>query len=146
MTINNAESIPATVPATRPPGRPPGSRNRRTLFVESLFSEDTEKVRQIVETAIQRAIEGDADFAKLVLARIAPEPKGRRVEFELPRLNKLSDIKDAINAVLQAVADGALTIEEGEAMASVISKHAQPVIQEADLESRIMALESEQRR
>jgi hypothetical protein len=49
MTINIAESIPATVPATRLPG----SRNQRTIFVESLLGEDAEKVKAIVETAIR---------------------------------------------------------------------------------------------
>jgi hypothetical protein len=50
MTINIAESIPATVPATRLPG----SRNQRTIFVESLLGEDAEKVKAkaIVETAV----------------------------------------------------------------------------------------------
>jgi hypothetical protein len=40
MTINNTVSIPAT----RPPGRPAGSRNQRTLFVESLFSENAARL------------------------------------------------------------------------------------------------------
>jgi hypothetical protein len=70
--INNPESIPAT----RPAGRPLGSRNQRTIFVEAPFTDDAEKVKAIVNTAIQRAIEGDADFSQLVLARIAPEPEG----------------------------------------------------------------------
>jgi hypothetical protein len=141
MAINNAESIPAT----RPPGRPPGSRNHRTVFVEALFTEDAEKVRAIVETAIRKAIDGDADFAKLVLARIAPEPKGRLVQFDLPPLKNLRDISEAIAAVAQAIADGKLTIEEGEKMASLLNKYAQPVIEEAELERRILALEDERR-
>jgi hypothetical protein len=59
--INNAKSIPAS--ATRPPGRPPGSRNQKTLFVESLFTEDAEKMKAIVAKAIEKAIE--ADLAKI---------------------------------------------------------------------------------
>ncbi len=139
--INNAENIPST----RPPGRPPGSRNQRTVFVEALFSEDAEKVKAIVETAIRKAIDGDADFAKLVLARIAPESKGRLLSFDMPPLNTLQDVKEAIGAALSAVADGRLTIEEAEKFASLLNKYAQPVIEACDLEARILALEDERR-
>jgi hypothetical protein len=142
--INNMQDTVST-PATRPPSRPAGSRNKRTLFVKSLFTEDDDKVKAIVETAIQRAIYSDADFAKLVLARIAPEPKGRLVQFDKPPLKSLRDISEAIAAVATAISEGRITIEEGEKMASLLNKYAQPVIEEADLEARILLLEQERR-
>jgi hypothetical protein len=55
----------------------PGERAR-------LFTEDADKAKAIVAQAIQKAIEGGADFAKLVLERIAPAPRGRIVQFDVP--------------------------------------------------------------
>jgi hypothetical protein len=64
------------------------------------------------------------------------------VQFELPPLDTLPDIQIALNAVLQAVADGVLSIEEGENMASMLSDDARPVIGNADFERRLIDAES----
>jgi hypothetical protein len=37
-----------------------------------------------VQTAIERAIDGDSDFAKIVFDRIAPPPKGRFTRMDAP--------------------------------------------------------------
>jgi hypothetical protein len=136
MTINNAESIPATnLPATRPPGRPPGSRNQRTIFVESLFSEDAEKVKAIVAKAIEKAIEGDAGFAKLALDRIAPAPKGRLVRFGAPSGLGLKGIAAPFDSILAAIGDGYITIE-GTQLAKILEMQAK-ILAETDVEARL---------
>lgn len=64
------------VPANRG-GRSIGSRNQRTVFVEALFSDDTEKVKAMVRQAIAKAIDGDVDFAKLIFRSDRSGAKGQ---------------------------------------------------------------------
>jgi hypothetical protein len=121
MTINN----PETMPVKRTAGRPAGSRNRRTVFVESLFTKSTKDVKSIVATAIKRAIAGDADFAKLVLERISPVPKGRRVSFAWPVGLDAEGIGTAFDAVLAALGAGQVTVDEALQIANILKLKAE---------------------
>jgi hypothetical protein len=63
----------------------------------------------------------------------------------MPRLDKISDIRDAIASVLEAVADGLVSVDEGAQLTKMLSDYAAPVIESADLVSRIMNLEADRR-
>jgi hypothetical protein len=60
-------------------------------------------------------------------------------------LNILADVQGAIAAVLEGVAAGQLTIEEGDMLASILERHGK-AIAEADLEARIAALEQAEKK
>src|SRR5262249_21428943 len=107
------------IPAKRG-GRPIGSRNQRTVFVESLFSNDPEKVQAMVNTAVTKAIDGDADFAKIVFDRIAPAPKGRFIRMEWPTGLGLAGIATAYDSILAAIGEGLITISEGQELAKIL--------------------------
>ncbi len=124
-------------------GRPKGARGKHAALMEALFSDDKQAVKDIAAVVKGAALSGKPWACELIMERMWPVPKGRVVNFDLPVLNTLSDVRNAMNAVLQAVSNGLLTLEEAEAVSSMISKHAQPVIAEADLESRILSLEAE---
>jgi hypothetical protein len=136
------ESInkPETMPVKRQPGRPAGSRNRRTLFVESLFRKDAKELREIVATAIRLAREGNVDFAKLILDRVSPAPKGRFIRMGMPVGLGLVGIAAAYDSILAAIGDGLITISEGTELGKLLEMQAK-VLEASEIERRLKALE-----
>ncbi len=79
---NNVESTPKPRGFQKGnPGRPKGARNKATVLAERLMEKD---VRGITNVVVEQALAGDLQAAKLVLDRVAPPPKGRRVSFSMP--------------------------------------------------------------
>jgi hypothetical protein len=68
------------------------------------------------------------------------------VQFPLPRLDTLGDVQCALDAVLQAVAGGLLTVEEGAAMSDIVGRYAEPIMRAARIDARLAAIEAEQKR
>jgi hypothetical protein len=62
---------------------------------------------------VEKAKQGDARCAEIVLSRCWPERKGRPIRVDLPKINGPADITRAISQVVKAVATGALTVDEG---------------------------------
>jgi hypothetical protein len=126
------------------PGKPKGAKNKSTQLMEVIVAANPEALKEIAEKVIEKARAGTPWACELLFNRLWPEPKprGSFIQFELPALDKLSDVQTALNAVLQAVADGVISIEEGEHMASMISDYAKPVIEQADMERRILEQET----
>jgi hypothetical protein len=124
------------------PGRPAGSRNKANALIQAINDTDPEALKTIAEKVITKAKEGTPWAVELLFSRLWPEPKPRdpMVSFELPPLDKLDDVKGAIDAVLQAVAAGQISIAEGQAMCSMISDFARPVLElaEAVVEARVV--------
>lgn len=138
MSINNLPSIPEK----RAAGRPVGSRNKRSIFVEQLFTKSTRDLRRIVATAIKRAIAGDADFAKLVLQIVCPAPKGRKVSFNWPTGLNTEGIGVAFDAVLVAIGNSELTIDEGLQIANILKLKAE-VLETHEVQTQITKLREE---
>jgi hypothetical protein len=137
------ENIPTTneLNIPRKPGRPLGSRNKSRQLIDALSASDPNALQAIVDTTLAAAKNGRAWAIQILMDRLYPVPRGRLVEFELPPLNSIPDVQAALNAVLQAVAGGALTLEEGESMCSMISDYAKPIIEQADFERRVIEAE-----
>jgi hypothetical protein len=74
-----------------------------------------------------------------VLARLYPPLRSRLVRFPLPPLN-LADVTAATAAVLEGVAAGQLTIEEGDMLANILERHGK-ALESADIERRLKNLE-----
>jgi hypothetical protein len=120
-----------------PRGPGTGSRNRATLALDALAEgEATEILRAVVE----RAKGGDTQAAALIFSRAWPQRKGRAVPIALPPVKNAADTVAALGAVVAAVADGTLSAEEAQAVASVLELHRRAV-ETAEIEARVSALE-----
>jgi hypothetical protein len=100
----------------------PGTRHRATMLAEKLASND---LKEIVETVVKLAKEGDSAAYTALLNRLWVPPKGRLVAFHLPPIQTAADAEAAIGAVLAAVAGGKLTVDEGDKLASIVQRKAE---------------------
>lgn len=128
-------------PKERRPGRPnqpKGTRHKTTLAIEAIFEG---KAEALTRKAISVALEGDTTALRLCMERIAPAPKDRPVVFDLPIINGPQDAPAVALALLNAVADGALTPSEAEALTKIVEGYRRAV-ETAELEARIEKLEA----
>lgn len=100
-------------------GKRPGTRNRATQLAEKLATGD---LKEIVETVVRLAKEGDAAAFTAILNRLWPVPKGRLVRFPMPSIETAADVKMAIAGFINAVAMGILTVDEAEKLAGMASR------------------------
>ena len=120
------------------PGRPKGARHRSTVLAEKLMGDDVESV---VAAVVKAAKDGDMAAARIILDRLAPIRKGRPVQFDLPAVTDAAGVSTAFDAVLQAVAGGELTPEEGASITNLLEAR-RKAIETVELEARIAALET----
>ncbi len=123
------------------PGRPRGVRNKATTVLEKMMTDDG---ADVVRAVIERAKDGEVQAARIVLDRILPIRRGRAVEIDLPVLKTAGDVVAGIGAVAQAMAEGEITPEEAQVMASVIEVQ-RKAIETTEIEARLDALEERQR-
>jgi hypothetical protein len=119
-------------------GRPKGARNKTTLLAERLLADD---VVEIVNAVRDAAKSGDMTAARIILDRVAPPRKGRLVEFGLPTCSKLSDFALAVSAILTAVSQGEITVEEATALTDLLDMQ-RKVIASDEVEKRLSAVEA----
>jgi hypothetical protein len=105
-----------------PRGRPPGARNKATLAAEALFEA---RLESLVGTVVEKALGGDMTAARLVLDRLMPAGKIAKVSFTLPDMATLSDVADAGNALMQAVAAGEIAPDEAAHVQRLLKGHAE---------------------
>lgn len=120
------------------PGRPRGARHKSTVLAEKLMADDVEGV---VKAVIDAARTGDMAAARIVLDRLVPVRKGRPVEIELPEVKTAADVLAAMAAVLDHVAEGEITPDEGATVAGILEVKRR-TLETVDLEERIAALEN----
>ena len=118
-------------------GRPPGLRNRLHQELDDIPKDKRIAIREMAEA---KALAGDLEAAKIVLARIWPVPKGRTVRFTLRHIQSLSDVPGANDDVLQALANGELTPEEAAQVAQIIA-YAQKTLELIELKRRMDHIE-----
>jgi hypothetical protein len=124
-----------------PEGRPAGARNRLTVLAEQIMADDAEAV---VRKVIEAAKAGDMTAAKLILDRVAPLRKGRPVVLDLPTVEKVEDVLQALGVVIAETAAGNVTPEEAAILAGVLDAK-RKAIETADIERRLAALEEGKR-
>ena len=100
-----------------PNGRRAGARNRTSALALKLMDADAEPV---ILALIKAAKGGDMAAIRLVLERVAPLPRNRPVQFDMPAIETAADLGEAMGAILQAAADGELTPDEAVSIASLI--------------------------
>jgi Family of unknown function (DUF5681) len=101
-----------------PAGRKPGTRNHVSQWVEQLMEAD---IGEIVRVVIDAAKSGDLRACEIVMARVCPARRSRPTPFALPNnISTSSDILELLSSVVEAMAKGDLSADEGQAIASVI--------------------------
>jgi hypothetical protein len=143
----NSRNTALAAPKQRGPGRPfekgnpgrrPGSRNKATQLAEKLLSKDVDDVCSVV---VEKAKAGNLDACKVILDRILPVPKSRRITFPMREINTVDDVQEAMNGLWAAVASGGITPEDATLLGKLLEQHAS-VITSAELERRIRNLEA----
>ena len=121
-----------------PQGKPRGVRNRATRLLDRMAESEAGDVLRAV---IDRAKHGDTAAAGMLMARVWSPRKGRAVTFDLPTLSKPADLVAAFGMVVQAVAGGLLTPEEGQAVGALLEMQ-RKAIELTELEARVAELEA----
>jgi hypothetical protein len=122
-----------------PAGRPQGSRNKASLAIEALLDGQGEALTQ---KAIDLALDGDSAALRLCLERLCPPRKSRPINIALPETKTAEGVSEAQATVVQAVAGGELTPDEGSIMTSILEARRKS-IETQDHEIRIAVLEAE---
>jgi uncharacterized protein DUF5681 len=122
-----------------PAGRRRGTKTRKQALVESLFEGE---VAEIAQKALELARGGNTECIRIVLDRVAPLRRGRPVNFKLPAVSDAADIVKCFNGILRSCADGTLTIEEAQALASVVEAGSRAILVR-ELEERLERLEAQ---
>jgi hypothetical protein len=94
----------------------------------------------ITRKAIEMAKAGDATALRLVIERLIPPTRERRLRLNLLQVDKPERIFAAIGVVLSAVADGTITPGEGQTIAALLESQRKS-IETVQLEQRLAALE-----
>ncbi len=100
-----------------PAGRPAGSRNKATIALDTLLENQAQALTQ---KCIELALDGNPIALRLAMERVLPLRRGRPVQFELPPLEGPADLVSALSGILQAVASGDLTPDEGSTVAGIL--------------------------
>ena len=122
-----------------PKGRPPGARHVALVALDAIGES---AAQDLLQSVIEKAREGDMTAARILLDRVWPARKGRPVAFTLPPVESAHDIARAISGILEAVAAGLLTIDEGQGLAGILESQ-RKALELAEIESRLTALESQ---
>lgn len=121
-----------------PAGKPRGCRHKATEAALELLEHET---LAITRTAIERALDGDMVAVRLVLERVIPVVRERPVRFDVPPLESAKDLPAAVAGILEAVADGELTVGDGARLAVMVRDMA-TALEVNELEQRIAELEA----
>ena len=119
------------------PGKPKGTRHKATQAALALLDGEAEA---LTRQAVTMALEGDGAALRLCLERIAPPRRDAPVQFDLPRMKTARDAATAAGAVLEAVALGDLTPQEGAHVMALVETYRR-TLETSELEARVAALE-----
>ncbi len=120
-----------------PAGRKQGSRNSVTIRAAELLDGEAEA---LTRKAIELALSGDTIALRLCLERICPPRRDRPIKVKMAHVETPQDVLQAIAKVVDAVARGAITPSEGQALASLIETQ-RKAIETVEIEQRLAAVE-----
>jgi hypothetical protein len=125
-----------------PHGRPAGSKNAALVALDAL---GTDAAQDLLKTVIQEARNGDMAAARIILDRVWPARKGRLITFTMPKVESAADVAKALSGVLEAVANGLLSIEEGQGLAAILESQ-RKTLELTEIEERLTMLENQHNR
>jgi len=123
------------------PGRKQGSRNAATVLLDNMMEGEGQAV---VQAVIDQAKAGDVQAARMILDRIAPPRKGARIQIDLPAMQTSHDVSKASAALLEAVANGDISPDEGQAVVSIVEARRR-ALETSELEERVSKIEAKGR-
>lgn len=100
-----------------PAGRPVGSKNKLTQLAQKLLENDAE---EIVTAIIEKAKAGDSTAQRLCMERIMPPMRSSVIQINLPKLETSQDILKGYDALIDALAQGDLTLDELDRLSDVL--------------------------
>lgn len=118
-------------------GKPKGTRHKATQAALALLDGEAEA---LTRKAVDMALAGDGAALRLCLDRIAPPRRDAPVTFDLPPMQSAADAAKAAGAVLDAVALGDLTPQEGAHIMALVETYRR-TLETTELEARVAALE-----
>jgi len=98
------------------------------------------EAEELAKAAIERAKAGDGPLLKSLIERLSPPQRSRAVRIELPPLDNIEGVSNALGAVSESVADGAITPDEGNTIAGILDARRKS-LETLELEARIAKLE-----
>ena len=126
------------MPSPNPKGRPPGISDRKAKLAQRMLAD----ADGIVEVLVAQALDGDTGAASIILSRVLPALRNQTEKVQFP-FDPAAPIPQQIEAVLAAVAVGAVAPDVGQVIISSIKSLAEVRAVE-ELEARIITLEAKQ--
>ena len=120
-----------------PAGKKPGTRHKATQLAEILLDGQTEK---LVNKCVEMAIDGDSTAMRICMDRLIPPRKSRPITIQLPDTKTAVGVADAQSTVVKTVAEGEITIEDGQALSSILEAR-RKALETQDHEVRLNKLE-----
>jgi hypothetical protein len=120
-----------------PAGKKPGTRHRATRLAETLLDGETVA---LVKKCVEMAIDGDSAAMRICMDRLVPPRKSRPINIDLPAVDTCAGISQAQSVVVQVVADGEITPDEGQVLSSILETR-RKTLETADIEVRLGKLE-----
>jgi hypothetical protein len=117
-------------------GRRRGSRNKRTALVQLMEDHGEAMIKQCQVLAFK----GHPTALRLCMERVIPPCRAPNNRFRLPPIRTVADLVKALPVVVQAVARGRLSAQEGESISRMLESHRR-TIESEEFEKRLLALE-----
>jgi hypothetical protein len=105
-----------------PGGRRKGARNKTTVLAEQLPEGEAQA---LVRTLIDKVRAGGSAALRLCLERLLPARRDRLVTFEMPKIETAGDLCAASAAILDACANGDLSLREATEFMGLLGTHGQ---------------------
>ncbi len=122
-------------------GNPAGRKNgHRFPALRALDAIGQENAEALVAEVTQKALGGDMVAARVILDRCWPAPKGRLIPLNLPPIRDMASVAQAGAAVLKALSEAIITVDEAASLMSILNQQRQ-IIETEVLERRLQALE-----
>jgi hypothetical protein len=121
-----------------PKGKPKGALNLTTRAAHELLDG---KTQALTLKAVELAQDGNVVALRLCLERLIPPRKDRPINLKLPQVAGVGDIPKALGAILEAVAGGEITPQEGQSVAGMLGAYCKAA-ELVNHEARLEALES----
>ena len=120
-----------------PAGKKPGTRHKATQLAETLLDGQTE---QLVNKCVAMAIDGDGTAMRICMDRLVPPRKSRPINIDLPDVSTGEGVSQAQAVVVQKIAEGEVTPEEGGVLSSILEARRKSIVT-TDHEARLDKLE-----
>jgi hypothetical protein len=122
-----------------PEGKIKGTLHKATRAALELLEGDLETITRV---CVDKAKDGDLMAVKLILDKVIPNARERRLSIKLPQVEGAANLPSVLAAVLKLVSNGELTPGEGQTITGIIES-TRKGIELAEIEARLRAIEEQ---